>query len=137
MSKLKDELQSRLDAYDRQAWDDDDPNYNKDQRSVSDIFSGLYYGEYEYETEGDDYEYFEHPPIPFTFELPVVGEIRVVDRYDDHEDGHALYVVFEYEGALFQYQGWNDSWGGDGGFEGPLNEVAVKQVVRTEYEVVK
>lgn len=135
MSKLLDDLRKRLDAYDATTWDEDDENYSPDRASLASLFSGIYYGEYEYE-DGDDYEYTEYPNPPFELELPFVGTIKVVDRCDDHDDGHALYVVFEWNGELFQYQGWDNSWSGDGGFDGPLRQVKAKQITTTIYERV-
>lgn len=135
MSLSRADLQSRLDEYDATTWDEDNPNYDPNRTSVSDTFSSLYYGELEKEVDGD-YEYINFPPKPFDYELPGVGTLTVIDDYDDYDDGHALYVVFSIEGSTFQYTGWDDSWGGDGGWEGPLEKVETDQITITRYKVV-
>ena len=132
------ELETLLDAY-------SDEYYNKwagdEELQETDEDTGEYPGSLGQAWDkmytgyiGDGYK---EVPKPFDYELPGVGTVRVIDDYDSHDDGHTLYVVFEWNGHTFQYEGWDDSWGGDGGWEGPLREVIPYQFTTTKYRVVE
>lgn len=131
-------LQIKMDAADRELYDEEYEKRLSNLPTSEELFEGIYNQEREYETDDEEgYAYDTYPAPPFDHDWPGVGTIRVIDTYDDHDDGHALYVVFVYEGRTFRMRGWNDSWSGEGGFEGPLEEVEGKVVSKTEWSVVK
>jgi hypothetical protein len=130
------ELQEKLDYadqrfYDSSAYEDAD-NIDEDtgeyKGSTTHAFAEMYSGY----LNGD----YKATPKPFTYNLPGAGPVEVVDDYDDHDDGHSLHVVFHWNGHFFQKTGWDDSWSGDGGWEGPLVEVKPKRVTTTVWSKV-
>jgi hypothetical protein len=136
MSDLLKELQEKLDYADQRFYDstdyeeaeDTDENTGEYKGSTAHAFAEMYYGY----LNGD----YKATPKPFTYNLPGAGPVEVVADDDDHDDGHALYVIFKYKDHYFRYQGWDDSWSGDGGWEGPLEEVEPKQVTTTVWSKV-
>lgn len=136
MSDLLKELQEKLDTADSEFYDsaayedaeDTDEDTGEYKGSTAHAFAEMYSGY----LNGD----YKQTEKPFTYDLPGVGVVEVVDDYDDHYDGHALHVVFWWRGHFFQYTGWDDSWSGNGGWEGPLVEVEPKQVTTTVWSKV-
>jgi len=137
MSDLLKELQGKLDAYETKYWkayENEDPpkdDSEEDMGSLSQAWGRMYSG-----WDIDPENPYREVDKPFLYALPGVGTVEVVADDDDHDDGHALYVIFKYKDHYFRYQGWDDSWSGDGGWEGPLEEVEPKQVTTTVWSKV-
>lgn len=130
------EIEAAVSELGRKYWDEDHPDYDEDlSEDYANIWERLYQRE-EWVFDGPGKSHYEYHD---SLELPGLGTLNVVDRYDDHDDGHALYVVFTVgdDPQTYQYQGWYDSWGGDGGWEGPMVKVEGKPVTKTEWTVVK
>ena len=127
------DINKALEDYSQRFWDDEHPDYDPDSEDHQ-FWSWLYYGDrFVYVPDGESYD-----EKMDSFDIPGLGTIKVVDRFDDYDDGHAIYVVFTVndETETYMMSGWDSSWSGDGGWEGPVQRVTGHQVTKTEWKVV-
>lgn len=69
-------------------------------------------------------------------EIPGLGTLALVENGEELDTfgDKRRYLIFLVEDQTFKIEGWEDSWGGESGWDGPLYEVEAKQVTTTVWE---
>lgn len=127
------EIDKAVSRWDSRVWDEDHPDYDEDAERES-VWDILYYQDrwvWNPRTKTGEFVTTDE------FDVPGLGVLKVVDRFEDFDEVRQMNVVVEFDGKTYLKCGWIDSWGGGGGFgDGILTEVVGKEVVKKEWNVV-
>jgi hypothetical protein len=117
------EVNRLINEYQSRFWDEDHPDYNEDLED--DGIRNLW-------------DYFLYDTKPAPVDIPGLGSVEYVTdgRELTTSDEKTRFVIVRVGDQHFRMDGWEDSWGGDSGWDGPFVEVVQREVTKTVWEKV-